>query len=172
MGRLYGIIHLMMTIDIRPLDAGDYPLLLTWLQQPHVREWWDDGDDTIEKVAASFGDDDGCERYLIMADERAVGYIQSYWVEGNSAGLDLFIGEPDAVGRGLGPQVIRAFIARELAPRNPARIIIDPDPANRRAIRCYTKAGFRHYATVLNDEGKPAYMMELVEGQASEEGQG
>jgi len=44
---------------------------------------------------------------------------------------------------------------------NPRRIIIDPDPRNRRAIRCYEKAGFRYYETVAHEDGSLFYMMAI-----------
>ena len=56
-------------------------------------------------------------------------------------GIDQFIGEADMLGRGHGSAFIRAFIDRLLANGAP-RIVIDPDPANARAIRAYEKAGF------------------------------
>jgi hypothetical protein len=30
-------------------------LLLTWLSNEHVKQWWNDGDDTLEKVALHYG---------------------------------------------------------------------------------------------------------------------
>ena len=46
------------------------------------------------------------------------------------------------IGHGHGSAFIRAFIERLLATGTP-RVVIDPDPANARAIRAYEKAGFR-----------------------------
>lgn len=155
-------------ISFKPLAPADFPLLLAWLAKPHVKEWWDDGDDTLEKVEESYGEEEGEERFLIyyQATENAppepVGYIQSYLAEVNGMGIDLFLGEEGLLNRGMGTQALQAFLAQitERYPRS--YFVIDPDPQNTRAIRCYEKVGFRYVETVLNEEGKPAYMMRLT----------
>lgn len=57
--------------------------------------------------------------------------------------------------------MIRRLLDLLIERYDPPRIIIDPDPRNTRAIRAYEKAGFRHYETIINEEGVPAYMMEI-----------
>jgi aminoglycoside 6'-N-acetyltransferase len=160
-----------MLISFRPLTGADYPLLLDWLQRPHVKEWWDDGEDTLEKVVAHYGPDAGdeeeVERFVLLwaPDEgvapRPIGYFQWYLIPGGPAGIDQFIGEPDLLDRGIGTAAIREFLGRLIAAHDPARIIIDPDPRNARAIRCYEKVGFRYYETTTGEDGHPAYMMEI-----------
>ena len=41
-------------LRFRPLTPDDFPLMLEWLSKEHVKEWWDDGEDTIEKVADNY----------------------------------------------------------------------------------------------------------------------
>ena len=41
-------------IFFRVIKAEDYPQILVWLQRPHVKRWWDDGDDTLEKVVFKY----------------------------------------------------------------------------------------------------------------------
>ena len=60
-------------LSFRPLVTTDFPLLLEWLQRPHVKEWWNDGEDTLEKVAASYGlpaADEG--RFILMARRASI----------------------------------------------------------------------------------------------------
>ncbi len=154
-------------LSFRPLTPDDYLLLLDWLQRPHVKEWWDDGDDTLDKVAAHYSDPDA-ERFLLLYQEagsmdaaRPIGYFQYYREDAGVVGIDQFIGEAELLNRGLGTLAVRAFIALVIARENPHRIILDPEPENARAIRCYEKAGFRHYATVPTEDGKQAYMMKI-----------
>jgi RimJ/RimL family protein N-acetyltransferase len=155
-------------ISFQPLTPADHPLLLSWLQKPHVKAWWDDGDDTLEKVAQHYGSEAGTERWFIFfqpsesAPPEPIGYIQSYQEDEDGIGIDLFLGEERYLDRGIGTQALQAFIQQVRDQVRPAYFVIDPDPANARAIRCYEKVGFRHYATVLNEEGKPAYMMRLA----------
>ncbi|EYB69636.1 hypothetical protein DEIPH_ctg004orf0163 [Deinococcus phoenicis] len=93
--------------------------------------------------------------FVFRVDGRAAGFLQrervtpghafAPWAapEGETWGVDLLIGEPDLTGRGLGPQVIRAFLAHLRAERpDVRRVLIDPSPANARAVRAYAKAGF------------------------------
>ena len=98
---------------------------------------------------------------------RPFAYLQCYnlsaWNVGfgpqpaGTRGLDQFIGEPDMLGRGHGSAFIRAFAERLLANGTP-RIVIDPDPANARAIRAYEKAGFERDRMVETPDG-PALLM-------------
>jgi len=154
----------MSQLHFRPLTPADYPLLLDWLQRPHVKEWWDDGDDTLEKVAAHYGDEDDTVRFLLIETDAAgatqpLGYFQYYLEPDDTVGIDQFLADAGRLGQGLGTQAVQAFCDLIIAERNPRRIILDPDPANGRAVRCYEKAGFRHYETVPTDEGHLAYMM-------------
>ena len=155
-------------ISFASLTQADFPLLLTWLAKPHVKEWWDDGDDTLEKVAQNYGEEAGTERFLIRCQEGEqapplpIGYIQSYVVEEEGLGIDLLLGDERFLNQGLGTQVLQAFITRTIEQHAPVYFVIDPHPRNARAIRCYEKVGFRHYETILTDEGLPAYMMRFV----------
>ncbi|HEX8831991.1 MAG TPA: GNAT family N-acetyltransferase [Longimicrobium sp.] len=154
-------------LAFRPLAPDDFPLLLEWLQRPHVREWWDDGDDTLEKVAAHYGADDGTARFLMLEHDpatgatRPAGYFQHYAEADGVIGIDQFLADGERLGQGMGTRAVRAFVEQVIAPLRPRRIILDPDPRNARAIRCYEKAGFHHVATVDTGGGTHAYMMAI-----------
>src|SRR5262245_32121547 len=105
--------------DFRPLSAGDLALVRRWLAEPHVARWWRDADEAIAEIEAHMSSAT-VSPYVILMDGRPVGYIQSYDVhaEGDhpysdqppgTIGIDLSIGEPDLVGRGHGPEIIKAF---------------------------------------------------------------
>ena len=91
-----------------------------------------------------------------MLQSGRLGYRFRPQPEG-ARGLDQFIGEADMLGRGHGSAFIRAFADRLLASGTP-RVVIDPDPANKRAIRAYEKAGFRRERMVDTPDG-PALLM-------------
>lgn len=136
----------------RPLAQGDRPLLERWFRQPHVREWWDDPD----KGAAGLLDlidDVSVEPLIVELNARAIGYLQSYdpHLEDDhpyadqpfgTLGIDQFIGEPDLVGQGHGAAFVKVF-CELLFEEGCPRVVTDPDTRNARAIRAYTKAGFR-----------------------------
>jgi aminoglycoside 6'-N-acetyltransferase len=72
-------------------------------------------------------------------------------------GIDQFIGEPEFIGRGHGSTFIRAFVERLFETGAP-RAVTDPNPGNARAIRAYTKAGFRPIDTRLTISGQALLM--------------
>ena len=156
-----------MNLSFRLLTSNDFPLLLDWLSRPHVKEWWDAGEETLEVVAQNYGEEEeGLARFILLdtsdGREKPLGYFQHYAAADGSIGIDQFIGEEDYLNRGIGQQAIRLFvemIMREQKKR--ASIILDPQPENKRAIRCYEKVGFRHYETKRDENGTLAYMMRL-----------
>jgi len=155
-----------MNLRFRLLGPHDYPLLLEWLQRPHVKEWWDDGDNTLEKVAAHYSSSpETVKRYLLVTtdhsgNERPVGYFQFYIAE-KGVGVDQFLADPDLLGKGLGSAALRRFLEFVKEISGQTHFITDPDPRNTRAIRCYEKVGFKHIKTEASSEGKEIYLMEL-----------
>ena len=143
------------------MTAADLPLVLRWLQQPHVREWWGD---THEQFALVSGDPgiETMDQYIVATDGRPFGYIQCYdlsdWDSGfgthpaGTRGIDQFIGEADMVDRGHGSAFIRTFADSKLRAGAP-RMVTDPDPVNARAIRAYEKAGFARDRLVDTPDG-------------------
>lgn len=153
-------------LKFRPLTPDDFPLLLEWFSKDHVKQWWDAGDDTLEKVARNYGEEEeGLERFILVEAEgkaeKPIGYFQHYLVPDGSIGIDQFIGAEDYINRGVGTKAIRLFVEMIMREHEPASIILDPSPENNRAIRCYEKVGFRYYETKEGEEGGLAYMMKL-----------
>jgi RimJ/RimL family protein N-acetyltransferase len=146
----------------RKLDESDLELLFNWLQQPHVKEWWDDGDDTIEKVRVHYSQEaDIVNRYILLKENQPIGYFQSYPEADNVIGIDQFIGELSFINRGHGTEAVMNFTNLVKESDQPRAIIVDPDPENHRAIRCYEKAGFRYQELVVGVDGKQACLMRM-----------
>ena len=156
----------MRTYVFRPMSAKDLPTIKRWLGTPHVSQWWHDPSEQFELVSGDLDHPDMAQ-FIVAADEREFAYLQCYalsaWNTGfgpqpeGTRGLDQFIGEADMLDRGHGSALIRTFAERLLAIGTP-RIVIDPDPANARAIRAYEKAGFCRDRTVDTPDG-PALLM-------------
>jgi aminoglycoside 6'-N-acetyltransferase len=150
----------------RPMTAADLPLIRRWLALPHVREWWGDPDQQYKLVSGDL-DEPAMDQYIVSTMNRPLGYLQCYdltaWSSGFGAqpagtrGIDQFIGEPNMIGRGHGPALIRRFVDDRLASGAP-RVVTDPDPANLRAVRAYEKAGFERDRMVDTPDG-PALLM-------------
>ena len=155
-----------MRLRFRPFSADDYQLLLMWLSKEHVRQWWDDGEVTLEDVARNYGEqEEGLERFILVkieeGGEKPLGYFQHYTVPDGSIGIDQFIGEEAYLNRGIGTKAVGMFVEMIRRKHKPISIILDPSPDNKRAIRCYEKAGFKYYETKEDAEGNAAYMMRL-----------
>jgi RimJ/RimL family protein N-acetyltransferase len=158
-------------LSFRPLRATDFPLLLTWLSKEHVKQWWNDGDDTLEKVALHYGaEEPDVARFILVEStetgETPIGYFQYYIVSKEIIGIDQYIGEVDRINKGIGTAAITLFLKMIITKHKPQQIIIDPHPENKRAIRCYEKAGFVYYAMKLTGDSESAYMMRFVEEHA------
>jgi aminoglycoside 6'-N-acetyltransferase len=157
-------------ITLHRVTDADLPLLHRWLAEPHVRAWWGDPDEEIALIreGEASGESEG---YVAHEAGEPVAYLQSWrptahdeeeWfatVPHDAVGIDMFVGPPERIGRGVGPRVLRAF-ARHLVARGATRLIIDPDAANTRAVRAYAKAGFRRFAVAGRD--KDIILMELA----------
>jgi aminoglycoside 6'-N-acetyltransferase len=165
-----------VSIRFEPLTRNDLVQLHAWLQKPHVAAWWR-GPETLEEVEADhLPSSDGTEpsyHYVIVVDGRPVGMIQWYLVSDfpeweeildvgeGVAGVDLLIGEEDATGRGLGPEVLRSFIAEVVfAKEKTHAVVAGVEPGNTRSLRAFEKAGFR-FAFDYEEEGRPHRLLRL-----------
>lgn len=161
-------------ISFRPLTRSDLSLLHQWLLRPHVAEWWAPPL-SLTEVEQEFGPliDHGSSTrpYLVFCGGEPIGYIQSYVAMGSGdgwwpdekdpgvRGIDQFLARPEQLGRGLGTSMIRAFVQYLFADPDVTRIQTDPSPRNRRAIRCYEKAGFRAVAEIDTPDGRALLML-------------
>lgn len=163
-----------MNIAFRPLRDEDVPLVAGWLQEAHVARWWRDPvEEAIEKRREGIEGRRPTRQFVILVDDRPAGMIQTYlvrdhpeWQElvragDDAAGVDLMIGEPDLVGRGLGPRVLAGF-TRDVVFADPAvnAVVATVEEPNRRSWRAFEKAGFRHVRDVEED-GLPHRLMRL-----------
>ena len=130
-------------VQLRPVRADDVPILEAILKEPSVLRWW-------TAASAAGGGADWLEpfgqvTFIIEHEGETVGSIQFEEVDDGdyrSAGIDLFL-TTEAQGRGLGPDAIRTVARYLFEERGHHRLTIDPSAANERAIRAYTRVGFR-----------------------------
>jgi aminoglycoside 6'-N-acetyltransferase len=144
------------------MQWDDLPLLLAWFRQPHVKAWWRDEPDDLEAIEAEYGacitGEDPTELFVIESDGRAVGMIQRYrfadepeWITcfdgildvGAALGIDYLVGEPDAVGKGIGTAAIAELVAATFAGSLAASVVTNVDIANVASWRALEKVGFR-----------------------------
>lgn len=158
--------------DFEPLREAHLALLQEWLTRPHVAQWWQPTP-TVAELREDYllpAHADGTHAFIVHQAGRAIGFIQSYRVMGagggwwpdetdpGARGIDQFLADEAALGRGLGRAMIRAFLGRLFEDAAVTVVQTDPHPANERAIRCYRAAGFADGARVETPDG-PALLM-------------
>jgi aminoglycoside 6'-N-acetyltransferase len=92
-----------MNITFEPLTESHFPLLLKWLEMPHVKAWWDQDikwtQELINKKFSSYvdgwwkaenGQTEKIEAFIICVDSKPIGYIQQYDAYTYLRGKDLF----------------------------------------------------------------------------------
>lgn len=158
--------------------------------RPHVRRWFNDvateayPDDPLAERRSAIRGEDPTDHFVIQLDGRPIGDIQSYRIDSDpeyaamvaldrpAIGIDLFIGEPELIGRGHGPALIRAFLRDIAFPAYGVELcVIGPARSNVAAIRAYEKAGFRFLKTYLEPDAKEPehYLMELTRAELDAE---
>ena len=154
-------------LHFTPLKETDFPRLLRWLEQPHVKAWWDQEIHyTPEKVqqkyqsyVAGYKIEQGIQKtigaYLIAIDKHPIGYIQFYnaydfprdvaldiaLLPKKLAALDFYIGDTGFLKKGFSPVILRTFL-REYVANSYQYCLVDPDTTNTTAVCAYEKAGF------------------------------
>lgn len=129
---------------LRPGRGGDAAELHAILAEPSVSRWWGEPDPAtvIEEELRGSG---SSVLLVVEVGGQVAGGIQFHEETDpmyRHAGIDVYLGSPFQ-GRGAGCEAV-ALLARYLfEQRGHHRITIDPAAANTRAIRAYSKVGFR-----------------------------
>ncbi len=152
----------------RTMSAEDLPRVRQWLAAPHVSQWWGDPDTQFTLVSEDL-DDPSMDQFIVAMDDRPFAYLQCYdpsaWpnhgfgaLPNGTRGIDQFIGEPEMIDRGYGAAFIRLFVEDLLKTGTP-RVVTDPAPDNKRAVRAYEKAGFFTDRFVATPDGRALLMV-------------
>ena len=155
-----------MKITFNLLNEIHLPLLLKWLNSPHLKPWWDpDIEWTIENVQKKYKSyvskyklENGVAKpiysFIIELDYNPIGYIQMYnaydftrisqltGLPQSLAAIDFFIGEQEVLRKGIGAKALEEFI-NKFCLNKYEFIFVDPDPLNIAAIKTYEKCGFK-----------------------------
>lgn len=144
-----------MALDVlvfRDAETSDQAMLEAWMSTPHVRaivpyEDWGWADELPRKPAWR-------RQWIAQLGDRPIGFVQiidaaaeetHYWgdVAAGTAAIDIWIGEADCIGRGLGTQMMKRAINFCFGWRDITRIVIDPLASNTAGRRFYERLGFR-----------------------------
>jgi aminoglycoside 6'-N-acetyltransferase len=143
-------------VTLRPPTDSDVPRLTAILTHPDVATWWGRWD--RDRVCREFVDPgDESVPFAIEIAGEVIGLVQ-YGEESDPdyrhASIDVFL-DPACHGRGLGADAVRTLARHLFADRGHHRITIDPAAHNDRAIRSYTRVGFRPVGIMRQYERGP-----------------
>lgn len=144
----------MPSVSLAPFDPSrDLPVLAELLRHAHVIRWWGDPDEAL----AGIREHPAATEALIEVDSVPVGFVCWQTLSPDelaAAGLsdlpadlidvDIMIGDPGLLGRGVGPAALALLLARLRADRV-GMAGIATAVTNTRALRAFEKAGFRPY---------------------------
>ena len=165
-----------MPINFKPVTARDLPLIRSWMELPHWREWWGEPEVELGYIKDMLDGRDPTQPFLFLNDGNPIGYIQYWRIEDakvppwnkqspwvmdfpdGTIGVDLSIGPADQLSKGLGTVALSTFVEK-LFGDGFTKIIIDPDVENKRAIRAYEKSGFLPI-TVADEQDGSVILME------------
>lgn len=151
-----------MRIIWRRVQETDFPLLQSWLRQPHVARWWNH-ETSMAAITRDFGPGtrraEPGEDLLASLDGEPFGLLQRAYLDDypeerdvlaaytdvppRAATIDYLIGDPGNTGRGIGPALIRSAVQGIWASWADAPCVITSVVAgNRPSWRALEKAGF------------------------------
>ena len=151
-------------IEFRKVLSTDIECIRLWLQQPHVRRWWDQAwsAPVLDGLENGTGIPEWIDAYIVKLDARPIGYIQAYRALGDPSGfwenvedvteatiaVKFLIGEVVKVNRKLGRLVLNRFTGMLFNDPDVDRIVANPQRDNWPANIALKRAGFRDRGTI------------------------
>jgi RimJ/RimL family protein N-acetyltransferase len=154
-------------IRLRPVEEGDLPHFVAWLNDTDVRYWLAMSESpplTLESEQEWYRemkDDSSSVVWCIESSEgRPIGDVGLHGIDKTHqrAELGLFIGDKTLWGRGVGADAIRRVLRYAFGQLALRRVQLHVDEDNLRALRCYEKCGFVREGLLRGHrlrEGKP-----------------
>ncbi len=154
-----------MSINFKPLSKNHFPLLLKWLETPHVKIWWSaDVDWTLDLIeyeytsytqgyAISNDEKKEIHAFIIYSYHIPIGYIQAYnahdFLQDNIlkdlpkslASFDILIGEKEYLYKDMGAKALKMFF-EDFFTSKYKYVLASLDYKNLTAVKSYKKAGF------------------------------
>jgi len=156
-------------------DPADYALIVRWRAMPHVHEWWDpddpapDLDEVLRHYRPTTQQGHATTGCVIELGSDPIGYLQFYrWADwthdppgpdemdiplaDDPWGIDIYIGEPEVVGRGIGTRAVSLVCRYLQTSRGALAVMLTTDVDNLRAQASYERAGFQKLRRVLDTD--------------------
>jgi len=154
--------HRYRSLTFEPLKEEDIPILYSWLQKTHVREFYHkkrvpQWNEIRAEYLQRLDPDWPTKCFLSYAGLVPIGYVQVYRVadypeyaamiqEDNGISLDLLIGDRESLGKGWGRLILLKFINEVAFPLFDGEHTcwIYHECLNHRALAASRAAGFKH----------------------------
>lgn len=155
-------------VSLRPVEAGDWPLIRGWIKRPDIERWWGSASAAEAEMRLVAETGPALGRIVLVSGE-PVGYAHAidavHWgelPEGMPAGtwdVDIFIADPQHRGKGVGEAALNLLAAEVFATTFALSLSVFVSVANESAVRAYERAGFE-WARVWEDPiVGPSWMM-------------
>jgi aminoglycoside 6'-N-acetyltransferase len=188
--------RLAHVIELRPMTADDLSMVARWLREPHVARWWladTTADAELQTLRKRVSEDEDQETRMLtiierddesLSDAGRIGWCEWYPYDAyrqeaealgarvGDCGIDYAIGDPAAIARGLGTQLIAALVSEVRRHHPGCGVIVDPDADNVASRRVLERNGFslvavRPVASELNDYPMAIYRLAGDNDQAA-----
>lgn len=163
-------------IVYQPLTEADLPLMADWLNRPHLRAFYQREPISPAAVAAKYGPrirhEVPTHSWLAVLGGSPFGYLQCYrvadWADwqatigvDHGVSIDLFIGEPNLIGQGLGRRMLSGYIQKVALPQHPEERLcwIGHELENVAARKCSMAAGFVPVREYVEDDNRCVLMV-------------
>lgn len=151
----------MISLRLMKDTMEDYISMRNWFLEPELQVWvWCDEkgepsvslDRIIEKYGSRVKNPTDVFPYFILRDNEPIGFIQYYIKDEVTIGLDMWIGVLKERNNGYGTEALIQMVQliHKKYP-NIKEVFIVPEIENKRAIRCYQKAGFKNSGEIVDD---------------------
>lgn len=167
-------------ITFQPISYKDVPLMHRWFNLPHVQAFyslrtWSE-EEVLAKLKPILEKKKPLLGFLVFVDEKPIGYVQYYrvldfpWTDQDiddeivksAVGLDMFIGEPSVIFKGVGSKIIESFLEQIIWP-DFSYCFVDPDERNKASVRMFEKSGFQFYKNIETEDAlKKAVTLTLM----------
>ena len=167
-------------IVFRPVAEADFPMLWRWLAEPHVRLFFQKTPISLAEVAAKFAPrlrgEVPTRCHVALHDGTPFGYLQSYrnanwpeWAEmigrDGGASIDLHIGDPAFLRRGLGRAMLAAYVRDFVFPHfaDLSDVYVAHEITNAAAVAASIAEGFRVVGSFV-EAGLPMRLLVVQRG--------
>ncbi|MFZ2586980.1 MAG: GNAT family N-acetyltransferase, partial [Alphaproteobacteria bacterium] len=155
-------------ITFRKFELGDMEMLHGWLNQSHMREFYQKKPISLEEVTQKYScralNQTPTHTHIVQHQGKSIGKIQCYKLSdypdfsnqigvSDGASVDLFIGDPSYLGRGLGRIFLKQYVEDIVFPlfHDISKCYIVHEIGNIGALKASKAAGFEFLQDVYED---------------------